>query len=101
MIFFKEETDYQKVNVEQVLQSLQMEEGWEKKLIEVWNKTDLLTKAKLNKKIKEKAEGSEVVPISALKGTNLKMLTQKVEDYLKATNNPKLHIPDESIKQEK
>jgi 50S ribosomal subunit-associated GTPase HflX len=81
-----------------VLKSLNLEEGWEKKYVEAWNKMDLLTKVKLNRKLKEKPADTEVVPISALKGTNLHQLKEKVEEVLKATNShPTLDASDTNV----
>ena len=78
-----EDSDAQAKDVETVLGQLGVEIGKSERIIEVWNKIDLLPEdARPSEQLKAEPGRPAVVPISALTGEGLPALVQLVEDRL-------------------
>nr|WP_244540276.1 GTPase HflX [Kaistia soli] len=78
-----EDSDAQAKDVETVLGQLGIEIGKSERIIEVWNKIDLLPEdARPSEQLKAEPGRPAVVPISALTGEGLPALVQLVEDRL-------------------
>jgi GTP-binding protein HflX len=80
-----EDTEAQSHDVEQVLRTLGIDPGDERRLIEVWNKVDQLNaeaRARLNNHLARIPAGRRPVLISALTGEGLDQLVEAVEERL-------------------
>jgi GTP-binding protein HflX len=82
-----EDTEAQAKDVYSVLSQLGVEEDGRKKVIEVWNKTDLLDSEALKTMQEVKSDTPQQILVSALTGFGTDVLLEKVENIIADSDN--------------